>query len=228
MAWWWQNNCSLDTKLRDGHHLVVGPQLFQAAQRRIKRIQTGPQRGDKSAKALGKNVQASLAGKLADLSTEFRQQQSAYLDRLRGRAERSRTMFAPTAGDALGLGSDEEEGDTYEGVFLDDQQQLVADNERAIAQREREIEQIAKNIAALATIFKDMQTMVVEQGTLLDRIDYNVEQTAVNLETAVQELHKAEKYQHNARNKFVIICLLVGIAICVLIIVGCLSRRLLY
>lgn len=75
-------------------------------------------------------------------------------------------------------------------VFLDDQQELITDNDKQISQREREIDQIAKSINALAVIFKDMQAMVVEQGTLLDRIDYNVEQTATNIENAVEELQK--------------------------------------
>ena len=125
-------------------------------------------------------------------------------------------------------------------MFLDDQQELVGTADKAIAQREREITQIAKSINSLAVIFKDMQTMVVEQGTVLDRIDYNVEQTATNIEAAVEELEKVRlssktvgpssanirfvqqgaKYQTGSRNKMLIICLLIGIAICVLIIVG--------
>ncbi|KAI9030424.1 t-SNARE [Hyaloraphidium curvatum] len=191
--------------------------LFQSCQRRIKRIQTQSRAtvGPRGSAALGRNVQASLAAKLQNLSGEFRQQQSSYLERLRGRAERSKNIFTPS-----GAGMEDGEGaDTFEGVFLDDQQELIGSNDKQIAQREREIEQIAKSIQSLAIIFKDMQTMVVEQGTILDRIDYNVEQTARNVESAVEELQKGAEYQSSTRNKLAIICLLIGIVICVLIII---------
>jgi syntaxin 16 len=36
--------------------------------------------------------------------------------------------------------------------------------------------------------------MVIDQGTLLDRIDYNVETMANEMETAVKELTTATKY----------------------------------
>ena len=61
-------------------------------------------------------------------------------------------------------------------------------NESAILQREREINDIAKGIIELADIFKELQTMVIDQGTMLDRIDYNVENMAVNVKAAEKEL----------------------------------------
>jgi len=35
--------------------------------------------------------------------------------------------------------------------------------------------------------------MVIDQGTLLDRIDFNVEQTAVHLQDAVHELNEVQR-----------------------------------
>ena len=62
-------------------------------------------------------------------------------------------------------------------------------NDAAIAQREREINDIAQGIIELADIFKDLQAMVIDQGTLLDRIDYNIENMAVNVKAADKELN---------------------------------------
>jgi syntaxin 16 len=61
-------------------------------------------------------------------------------------------------------------------------------NDAAIAQREQEINDIANGIIELADIFRDLQTMVIDQGTMLDRIDYNVERTVVEVKAAEKEL----------------------------------------
>lgn len=62
-------------------------------------------------------------------------------------------------------------------------------NDAAIAQREREINDIAQGIIELADIFKELQVMVIDQGTMLDRIDYNIENMAVNVKAADKELN---------------------------------------
>ena len=62
-------------------------------------------------------------------------------------------------------------------------------NDVAIAQREREINDIAQGIIELADIFKELQGMVIDQGTMLDRIDYNIENMAVNVKAADKELN---------------------------------------
>lgn len=64
----------------------------------------------------------------------------------------------------------------------------------AITQRDREITTIAESITELADLFKDLSNLVIDQGTLLDRIDYNVEQMATEMEKAVGELNVATKY----------------------------------
>ena len=67
-------------------------------------------------------------------------------------------------------------------------QRRLNSNDAAIAQREREINEIAKGIIELADIFKDLQMMIIDQGTMLDRIDYNIENTVVNVKEAEKEL----------------------------------------
>lgn len=67
---------------------------------------------------------------------------------------------------------------------------MLESNNEAIDQREREVNQIAKSIHQLAEIFRDLQTLVIDQGSMLDRIDYNIEQTNVQVKEAVVQLDK--------------------------------------
>ena len=58
-----------------------------------------------------------------------------------------------------------------------------------LRRRDRELTEIAKSIASLAELFKDLSALVIDQGTLLDSIEYNIEQTAVQMSEAVLELN---------------------------------------
>ena len=69
-----------------------------------------------------------------------------------------------------------------------DQELLAPDFD--IRQRDRELTEIAKSIASLAELFKDLSVLVIDQGTLLDSIEYNIEQTAVQMSEAVKELEQ--------------------------------------
>jgi syntaxin 16 len=59
--------------------------------------------------------------------------------------------------------------------------------------RDRELTDIAKSIAELAELFKDLSAMVIDQGTLLDSIEYNIEQTTIEVSQAVKELEVATR-----------------------------------
>lgn len=63
-----------------------------------------------------------------------------------------------------------------------------------LRQRDRELTEIAKSIADLAELFKDLGALVIDQGTLLDSVEYNIEQTSVNVAEAVKELDVATTY----------------------------------
>lgn len=73
------------------------------------------------------------------------------------------------------------------------QEQTAGLSLEAINQRDREITSIAESITDLADLFKDLSGLVIDQGTLLDRIDYNVETMANDMEGAVKELNVATK-----------------------------------
>ena len=69
----------------------------------------------------------------------------------------------------------------------------LAAQDDGLQTRDRELTEIAKSIAQLAELFKDLSALVIDQGTLLDSVEYNIEQTAVQMEDAVRELDTATR-----------------------------------
>ncbi|XP_031558223.1 syntaxin-7-like [Actinia tenebrosa] len=82
----------------------------------------------------------------------------------------------------------------------------------AIEERERAIRQLEADIIGVNEIFRDLGNMVHEQGEVIDSIEANVDNAAVHVETANQQLSKASKYQKAARKKMCCILVIVVIA----------------
>ncbi|KAI9318440.1 hypothetical protein BX666DRAFT_2025903 [Dichotomocladium elegans] len=99
--------------------------------------------------------------------------------------------------------------------FTESQLAVLENNEAIISQREREVNQIAKSIHQLAEIFRDLQTMVIDQGTMLDRIDYNIEQTTVQVKQAT-----GAKYQSKTRRRKLILLLILVIFLLIMILIA--------
>jgi syntaxin 16 len=78
---------------------------------------------------------------------------------------------------------------------------------------------VVEAIMELAQIMRDLSTLVVEQGTMLDRVDHNITQAAVSVETGVKELVQAEKHQKQGRAMLCIIALIVLIVVMLIIII---------
>ncbi|KAF8928433.1 hypothetical protein BGZ47_001643 [Haplosporangium gracile] len=179
-------------------------QQFHACQRRIKRINAESRHSSSNQEQImSRNVQMSLAQKVQDASTLFRQKQNNYMQRMRGVELRNKDIFSAVQPINSSISDDPEE-DGFTGA----QQAFAEQSNATITQREQEINHISKSIFQLADIFKDLQTMIIDQGTLLDRIDFNVEQASVHLQDAVYELDEGEKYQKKARNRKIILLLI--------------------
>jgi syntaxin 16 len=93
-------------------------------------------------------------------------------------------------------------------------------HDSSIAQREREIEDIAQGIIDLSNIFQELQTMVIDQGSMLDRIDYNVENMAVEVKHAEKELKVATGYQKKStKRKIILLLILIVAAVFILLLI---------
>ena len=90
---------------------------------------------------------------------------------------------------------------------MEDMQQVAATH------RTKEITELTDSINALAVLFKDFSVLVIEQGTVLDRIDFNIENAAVHVEKANENLESALKIEKSTRARSCMICLAVGIII---------------
>ncbi|XP_062530451.1 syntaxin-16 isoform X2 [Bombyx mori] len=94
-------------------------------------------------------------------------------------------------------------------------------NTRMVAEREEEVNKVVRSIVDLNEIFKDLAHMVHEQGTVLDRIDFNIEQTHVQVSEGYKQLQKAERYQRKNRKMkcIMILCVVVVVLFFLLIVV---------
>ena len=70
----------------------------------------------------------------------------------------------------------------------------MSDENNILQKRDNELNILLNSINDLAEIFKDMQSLVMEQGTILDRIDYNIESSIINIKESNKNLIKAEEH----------------------------------
>lgn len=153
-----------------------------------------------------------MAIALQELSSQFRGTQNNYLRQLQSREDRSKVYF-----ENQNMGDEDfytQENDSIDDYFVNSkqvtQQQLLLleeENTKFAQEREQEINMIVKSIVDLNVIFKDLSQMVADQGTILDRIDFNIEQTHVQVQEGYKQLQKADAYQRKNRKMCAIIVL---------------------
>lgn len=81
------------------------------------------------------------------------------------------------------------------------------------------MQQIATSIAELAQLFQDLNVLVIEQGSMLDRVDYNIDSMARDMQQSSAELGRAMRYQVGAGRRALILLLLLCIALLVAILI---------
>lgn len=177
--------------------------LFKKTEQQLKRISKDGSTDSGQEKAVKMNIQRSLAVQLQELSMKFRKDQSDFMNNLKSMNE--------------GAGSDDEEIDVG---FTEDQAARSAAIQQEAVSRKQEIEKIAKSVNELAELFKDLATLVIDQGTLIDRIDYNLEEAAKQMDKGVEHLVKAEEHQKSSnRIVYCMACLLVFIAVFIVLLI---------
>ncbi|KAF9807046.1 hypothetical protein SFRURICE_011190 [Spodoptera frugiperda] len=216
---------------------------FTHAHTHLTAIKAQIRHGNPTEQKLATNVVLALVTILQDLSVTFRTAQSTYLKSLTSREERSNAYFELPNFEELSLDDNEllpglsnnqtdllfslpstsgtqkfDDNDDFSRPALNQKQLLLMqeENTRDVAEREEEVNKIVRSIVDLNDIFKDLAHMVHEQGTVLDRIDYNIEQTQVQVHEGYKQLQKAERYQRSNRKMHCI--LILGVTIIVLVI----------
>lgn len=176
------------------------------------------------------------------MSVTFRTAQSNYLKSITSREERSNAYFDLPNFEELSLNDDEvtlnqtdllfslpsssgmqnfDEDGMFQKPVLNQTQLLLMqeDNTKMVAEREEEVNKIVRSIMDLNDIFKDLGHMVHEQGTILDRIDYNIEQTQVQVNEGFKQLQKADRYQRQNRKMHCILILSVTLIVLVFLLI---------
>lgn len=136
--------------------------------------------------------------------------------------DRSSTPLGSTSysSDITLLESETDKSFSQSALQSSQRQKQLHKNDAAIIQREREIEDIAQGIIDLSDLFRDLQTMVIDQGTMLDRIDYNVERMATDVQAAEKELNIASGYQkRTTKRKIIFLLLLIVLGMIILLVI---------
>ncbi|XP_044263739.1 syntaxin-16 [Tribolium madens] len=187
--------------------------MFNETHRLVQIIKSHSSEGPMKEQRLTINVYHSLASALQELSTMFRSTQNNYLRQIQSREDRAKIYFDNQLEDEDLYNREVDDIDTY---FVNSkqmsQQQLLLleeENTRFAQEREQEVNAIVKSIVDLNEIFKDLSQMVADQGTVLDRIDYNVEQTQIQVYEGFKQLQKADAYQRKNRKMCAILVLAV-------------------
>lgn len=159
------------------------------------------------------NLEKNYALKVQDESQKFRILQNNHLKFL-NKDDFKPLPVSKSGNDTLllleeELGKDElGDIDTYSKQTLKIQtQKLQANNQQFLQQRDEEITQLAKGVLEVSTIFREMQSLIIDQGTVIDRIDYNLENTTIELKQAQKELDKATFYQKRTQKCKIILFL---------------------
>ncbi|KAK6204319.1 T-SNARE affecting a late Golgi compartment protein 2 [Scheffersomyces amazonensis] len=175
------------------------------------------------------NFKKNYAIKVQDSSLIFRNLQNNYIKFLRDDEDEydallkndSPSLSTTTTSTTI-LQEEQElqdqEIENYSRQILQQQQQHPNSNSQYLQQREREISKLAMGIIEISTIFKEMDTMIVEQGTILDRIDYNLQNTVMDLKESDSQLVKAKHYQKRTTKCKIIFLLSLIVFVLVLVV----------
>ena len=193
--------------------------LFKKCEGRLKLLAKVPGGGQEGAKVRG-NMAKALAGELQALSQDFRKQQKTYLQKIQRQQE---SVSGGGAGglidfDTNSAGGGGGGGDADFG-FTEAQLLQAREGDQMSLERDKEVLGIAKSVEDLAMIMRDLSVLVIDQGSVVDRIDYNMEQTATAVEQGVEELVKADKTQKKSRMLLCIMCLAVAVVLMTVVIV---------
>jgi len=181
-------------------------------------------------KRLSSNVVQATATALQDLTIKFRKCQSTYLHKLKSQKENFNRIMPDLEIDMHSnpFGDRDDPDKNFDQISLTSEDQLqlhlTPQNVEYLEKRDKEIREVLKSIEDVNEIFRDVAALISNQGTILDQIEYNIENTVVQLEQGNKHLAKAVEHKQRGL-KFKLI--LFGICLSVLlfiILIGVISR----
>ncbi|MES1922103.1 hypothetical protein MHBO_003618, partial [Bonamia ostreae] len=84
---------------------------------------------------------------------------------------------------------------------------------------EKDIKRIAKRTESLSRLFGELGSLVIDQRSKLDRIDFAIENSVDNIQSAVDELEITKRNQLKSKSSMIIFWLIVAIAVCLIILI---------
>ncbi|KAG7213787.1 hypothetical protein KM043_003007 [Ampulex compressa] len=197
---------------------------FSSGYRQVQTVKTAARHESKPAEhQLAVNAVMALSTALQELGLRYRSAQSNYLTQVKSREERNSKFFTEDQPFLSNMSSDTwmtESGEGNADFWQNNEQRQdsvllqledTEDRTRLAMEREEQIGSIVQSIANLRHIFKDLANMVQDQGTILDRIDYNIEQTQVQVYEGYTQLKKADSYQKANKKLYCIVALAAAI-----------------
>ncbi|XP_018356239.1 PREDICTED: syntaxin-16 [Trachymyrmex septentrionalis] len=197
---------------------------FSNGYRQVQTIKSAGRHETKPAeRRLANSAVMALSTALQELGLRYRAAQNHYLTQVKSREERNNQFFAEDQSLLNNIATDswvtelnEAAGDYWpkneqrqDSVLL--QLEEPEGRMKLAMEREEQIGSIVQSIADLKHIFKDLAVMVQDQGTILDRIDYNIEQTQVQVQEGYKQLKKADSYQKANKKLYCIVILAAAI-----------------
>ncbi|XP_076239090.1 syntaxin 16 [Calliopsis andreniformis] len=194
---------------------------FSSGYRQVQTIKTAARHATKPIeRQLATSAVMALSTALQELGLRYRSAQNHYLTQVKSREERSNQFFTEDQSIFLNNAMTDswlEETNEMNATSWPDNEQRqdsvllqledTEDRVKLAVEREEKIGNIVQSIADLRYIFKDLANMVQDQGTVLDRIDYNIEQTQVQVQEGYKQLKKADSYQRANRKLYCIVVL---------------------
>lgn len=197
--------------------------LFSNGYRQVQSIKTAARHATKPVeRQLATSAVSALSAALQELALRYRSAQNHYLTQIKSREERSNQFFTEdqsifsnnATNDTWLFDTDQTNAESWYENELEQRQDSVLlqledpkDRMKFAMEREEQIGSIVQSIADLRHIFEDLSNMVQDQGTILDRIDYNIEQTQVQVQEGYKQLKKADSYQRANKNLYCIVIL---------------------
>ena len=128
-----------------------------------------------------KNIKLYLKTKFNEFTRHFKYNQEIYIKKYK----------------ELGGGDDFEniEINEFENDNQNENYLFKTEKENHLKKRDTELGNLLNSMNNLASTFSDLKNLVLEQGTILDRIDYNIDEAAINTAKGKKHLMKASEMQ---------------------------------